>query len=266
MGRAGQFGSARPRLFGAGARKLSALPTIHLPARTFMARLKLAAGVVGPVLFVIVFLIEGATRPGYNAWRHFVSQLSTSDQGWEQVANFIMCGALVLLFVSGLRAVLGRGKGMALGPVLLGIFGLGLVVAGIFVTDPALGYPPGVPVPVLPTLHGTIHGLAGLAVFVSLPLACFALARRFAGDPRWRGWAAYSIVTGLLVLASFVAANVASVLDATGAVPNAPTGLLQRLGIILGWGWIALLALRLLRREGAAGGASLPGSRSRADT
>jgi len=232
-----------------------------------MARLKLAAGVLGPVLFVVVFLIEGATRPGYSPWRHFVSQLSTGDQSWMQIANFMVCGALVLFFVSGLRGALGPGKGITLGSVLLAIFGLGLVVAGIFVTDPAVGYPPGSPLHPVQTLHGLIHGLAGLAVFVSLPLACFALARRFAGDPRWRGWVAYSIVTGLLVLASFVVANVTSVLDATGAVPNAPTGLLQRLGIILGWGWIALLALRLLRdnrrtsRDGTQAGAG-----TRADT
>jgi hypothetical protein len=32
----------------------------------------------------------------------------------------------------------------------------------------------------------------------------------------------------------------------TVALPNSPTGLIQRIGIIVGWGWIALLALRLL--------------------
>lgn len=63
----------------------------------------------------------------------------------------------------------------------------GLVVAGLFTTDPALGYPPGVPMPTPQTTHGTIHGLAGLVVFLSPPAACFVLARRFAGDPRWRG-------------------------------------------------------------------------------
>lgn len=219
-----------------------------------MRRWQLWAGVVGPVFFVVVALIEGVTRPGYNPWRHFVSQLGTSSQGWEQIANFIVCGALVLFFAGGLRGSLGPGKGMTAGPVLLGVFAVGLLVAGLFVTDPALGYPPGVPTPAPQTVHGTIHGLAGLAVFVSLPLACFALARRFAGDPRWRGWAPYSILTGLLVLASFVAANVSSVLDMTGAVPNAPTGLLQRLGIIAGWVWLALLALRLLRGEARVSG------------
>ena len=38
-----------------------------------------------------------------------------------------------------------------------------------------------------------------------------------------------------------------STLDEKGVLPNTPTGLLQRIAIILGWGWMALLALRLLR-------------------
>lgn len=40
-------------------------------------RSPLYAGAVGPAFFVVVFLIEGATRPGYSAWRNFVSQLAT---------------------------------------------------------------------------------------------------------------------------------------------------------------------------------------------
>jgi len=40
--------------------------------------------VVGPLLFIVVFLIEGATRPGHGVWRNYVSDLALSDQGWEQ--------------------------------------------------------------------------------------------------------------------------------------------------------------------------------------
>jgi hypothetical protein len=203
---------------------------------------------VGPVLFVVVALIEGATRPDYSAWRNYVSSLSLSDQGWEQIANFIVCGLLVFAFALGLRQALGPGKGATAGSVLLGAFGLGLVVAGVFVTDGSLGYPPGAPLHGGPqTLHGTIHGLAGLFDFTSLAVTCFVLARCVAGHPTWRGWTTYSIVTGALLLVLFVVFTTTSVLDEQGIWPNAPTGLLQRVAIVLGWGWIALLALRLLR-------------------
>ncbi|HEV8190000.1 MAG TPA: DUF998 domain-containing protein, partial [Ktedonobacterales bacterium] len=189
----------------------------------------------------------GATRPGYSAWRNYGSSLSTGPGGWMQIVNFIVCGVLTLAFVVGLRRILRSGKGAVGGPILLGIFGLGLVAAGIFVTDPSLGYPPGTQGHGPQTLHGTIHGLAGLVVFFSLAAACFVLARRFAGDPRGQRWALYSIMTGTIVAVSFVSSTVMSVLDETGVVPNGPTGLLQRIGIIAGWGWVSLLAFRLLR-------------------
>ena len=209
-------------------------------------RLLIACGAIGPPLFILVFLIEGATRPGYSAWRDFVSDLSLSDQGWMQDTNFIVCGLFSLAFTVGLRLVLRTGKSSVGGPLLLALFSLGLMVAGLFPTDPNLGYPPGSPTNVHQTLHGTVHGVSGLVVFFSIGLASLVMARRFAGDPHWKGWAAYSILTGLVVIVCFVATSATSVLDMTGVLPNAPTGLIQRIGIIVGWGWIALLALRLL--------------------
>lgn len=201
----------------------------------------LVCGVIGPLLFIIVFLIEGATRPSYSAWHHFVSSLSQGEQGWMQITNFIVCGSLVFCFALGLRRVLYPGKGSTWGPILLGSFGLGLIGAGIFVTDTVLGYPPDASTAA--TLHGMLHDLVSLVVFAALPSACFVLARRFAGDPAWRGWATYSIVTGILVVVFFITAGAFAQPD-----PNAPAGFFQRISIITGWSWIALLALRLMHK------------------
>src|SRR5215470_5128121 len=102
---------------------------------SLFTQLLLAGGVVGPLLFIVVFLIEGATRPGYNAWRTDVSYLALSQQGWEQIANFLLCGALCLAFAVGLRRVWRTGRGSVWGPRLIGLFGLGLLIAGAFVID-----------------------------------------------------------------------------------------------------------------------------------
>jgi hypothetical membrane protein len=201
----------------------------------------LACGAIGPLLFIVIFLIEGATRPHYSAWQHVVSSLSQGEDGWMQITNFILCGVLVLGFAFGLRRVLHAGRGSTWGPILLGIVGLGLIGAGIFVTDPLLGYPPGASS--TPTVHGTIHNLLSLFVFVSLIAACFVLARREAADPAGRGWVWYSIATGILVAIFFVLTDVVALL-------NGPAGLMQRICIILGWSWIALLAIRLLSKKG----------------
>jgi hypothetical protein len=206
-------------------------------------RLLLACGAIGPLLFIVVFLIEGATRIDYSAWHHFVSSLSLGPRGWVQIANFLICGVLVLCFAIGLRRVLHPGKGSTWGPILLGIFGLCLIGAGLFVTDPLLGYPPGAPS--TPTLHGVLHMLLSLVAFIALPAACFVLARRFVGDPAWRGWAFYSIATGILVIVFFITTD----LVAASLNPNASAGLFKRLSIIIGWGWIALLAFLLLNKK-----------------
>ena len=225
----------------------------QMQAYPLPVRLLIACGAIGPILFILVFLVEGATRPGYSAWHNFVSDLSLSNQGWIQIANFLLCGVLMLCFALGLRQVLRSGKGAVWGPLLLGIFGLSLLIAGFFITDPSLGYyPPGTSSSTH-TLHGTIHGANAPLAFGSLTIAIFVLARRFASDRQWRGRALYSLITGILFVGSFIAGLVVAVLDQKGILPNSPAGLLERIAIIIGWGWIALLALRLLRQMRQAG-------------
>lgn len=225
-------------------------------------RLLITGGAIGPLLFILVFLIEGATRPDYSAWHQVVSDLSLGPDGWMQIANFLQCGLLLLGFALGLRQVLRSGKGALWGPLLLSIGGVALILSGLFVTDPSLGYPPGTTTSGLPTLHGAIHSVAGVILFGSVAAASVILARRFAGDPAWRGWAGYSLTTGIIVAGVFIVMDVVLSLDQQHIFPASPTGLLQRIAIIAGWGWIALLAFRLLGHIPA----SAPSARSAEST
>src|SRR5262245_22381026 len=105
-------------------------------------RTLLLAGVVGPVLFLTVAFVEGATRPGYDATRQFVSLLSLGDGGWVQIANFVACGLLIAGFGIGLgRTGAAEGRGPWL-PRLVTVVGVALIWCGVFVSDAALGYPP----------------------------------------------------------------------------------------------------------------------------
>lgn len=205
----------------------------------------LYAGVVGPPLFIVVFLGEGFTRPGYSQWRHYVSQLATGDGGWVQVINFLVCGALVLVFAIGLRRAIRGSRGSIGAPILLGLFACALLVAGVFTTDPGLGYPVGAP-PVH-TTHGLIHGLAGLAAFSLLPAAAFVMAWHFAANPNERRWAVYSVLVGVSLIVLFITSTAASAADGAGHWANAPTGFLQRIAIIAGWTWMAMVAWHQLR-------------------
>jgi hypothetical protein len=205
----------------------------------------LICGVISGPFFVITFLIEGLTRLNYNWLRHPVSSLALGDFGWVQVANFIITGLLTLTYAVGLWRALRTPGGSTWGPLLVGLFAIGLLGAGIFLTDPVSGYPPGTP-----DLHlvyssnsARLHDLFGIPVFIGLPLACFVFCRWFArlGE---RGWAIYSVVSGFTMLASFILASMGFA-QAEGLADFG--GLFQRISIIIGFGWLTLLAIHLLR-------------------
>lgn len=101
----------------------------------------LACGVIGPLFFITVFLVEGATRPDYSPLRHLVSSLAYGDWGWTQRANFVISGLLLLTFAMGLQRMLRPLRDSVWGPLLIGLAGIGLIGAGFFVADPLNGYP-----------------------------------------------------------------------------------------------------------------------------
>src|SRR5439155_26456703 len=111
----------------------------HEMEQSVVTRFLIAGGAIGSLLFMIVLLIEGATRPGYSAWHNYGSSLSLGDQGWMQIANFLVCGLLILGFAIGLRQVFQTGRGSVWGPILFGVFGASFIVACFFVPDPSLG-------------------------------------------------------------------------------------------------------------------------------
>ncbi|MFJ9371650.1 DUF998 domain-containing protein [Nocardia sp. NPDC101769] len=204
-------------------------------------RLLLACGVIAPLLNSVAILILGAIRPGYNAWTVPDSNLELGDGGWMQITNYIVTGALLLAFAIGMRLLLRTGHGSTWGPILLGSYGLTFIGAGLFLPDPSQGYPPGASSTL--TIHGAIHILLGLLQFTALIAACFVLARHEQAPER-RGWSWYSVITGLLVAASYVAFALTDKL-----LDGGPTGLIERIGIIGSGIWIALLAIRLISRS-----------------
>ena len=204
----------------------------------------LACGVIGGPLFVATFLVEGASRAYYDPWRHPVSSLALGDSGWTQTATFIVAGLLTLTFAAGLWRALRSGKGSTLGPLLVGVWAVGLLGAGAFETDPVSGYPPGTPDRLSGnSWHGALHDLFSLLGFVALAAACFVFGRRFAGRGK-RAWALYSAVSGVVFALAFVLSS-AGFAQVEGLVNLA--GLLQRVAVAVGFGWLTLLAVCSLR-------------------
>jgi hypothetical protein len=204
----------------------------------------LTLGLLAGPLFVATFIVEGATRPFYDPARLPVSLLALGDDGWIQTVNFLLDGILLLALAIGLaRSIPDRDLASRAGPMLIAVVGLGVFAAGVFSTDPGGGFPFGEPPPPESTVHATLHDVCSLMVFVGLPLAMAIFAAWFAsrGDVRW---AAYSAASAIAAAAGFVlfaaGFNGAAGLDDVA-------GWVQRAVIVVGWGWMSLLAAHMLR-------------------
>jgi hypothetical protein len=170
---------------------------------TRITRSLLGYGVVAGPLFVVVSLAQALTRDGFDLSRHAWSLLANGELGWIQVANFIVTGLMTAAAAIGLRRALTPGRGRDWAPVLVGIYGLSLIAAGVFRPDPAQGFPVGTPETTTISWHGMLHFVLGGIGFLCLIAACFLLASRFSRDGR-RRLALFARITGVVFLAGFV--------------------------------------------------------------
>lgn len=193
-------------------------------------RMMLLAGIVAGVIFIGVTAIEIFARPGFDIKRHAVSVLSLGDRGWVMIATFIVSGLLTLAFAIGLRQTLTGGWVGTLGPILIGLYGIGLILAGIFPAPAGLGFPPGTPNDLMPVMTPTaiVHSIAFMIAFSSLIVACFVLASSFAAP-----WSIFLVAAGLLM----------PVLIALGVTNTVAAGVAFYLAAITGWLAVAALAL-----------------------
>ena len=180
-------------------------------------------GVVGPAVFVAVFLFLGAIKPGYDARARFVSEGSIGELGWIQIGNFELLGIALLAFTAALWNGYGNETSGRIGAGLMAAVGVGLIFAGVFVTDPGTK---------IVSRHSLVHVIASMVVFGGLMLACLAFAWRSHGQGEFT---AYSVATSVFIPIGIVVTNVA----------GRWTGLAQRALIIVAWTWITVLAWRL---------------------
>ncbi len=204
-------------------------------------RTLLACGATAGPLFIAVGLIQAAARAGFDPAKHPLSLLSVGDLGWIQITNFVLTGLLYLASAVGMRRALRPGRAWKWGPRLIGAFGVALITGGVLVADPGLGFPPGTPegIPETMSWHGMLHAGAPVLGFLALSLACFVFARRSLGR-RERGWAAFSIFTGVAI-------------QVLGAIPNLNMNFIPLwVAMVLGFGWASAQAVRLLPRPPTA--------------
>lgn len=191
----------------------------------------LLAGIVAGVLFFIIPTVEVFRRPGFDMERHAISMLSLGEGGWVMKAVFIVTGLLTLFSAWGIHQAIGSGISGLVAAILIALYGVGLVLAGLFDAPVGLGFPVGTPMDQQPvmTTTATLHSLAFMIAFGALILSCLVFAWHFAAD----GQVLLAMLSGAvgLLLPALIYLGVSSTI--------AP-GIAFYWAAMAGWGWFGV--------------------------
>ena len=193
----------------------------------------LRCGMLAGPFYLAVGLLQARLREGFDVTRHPLSVLALGPGGWIQTANFVITGLMVI------AAAVGFGRALAWKPRaltwFLAGFGLCMIVAAIFPSDPMDGFPPGTPEgpPTSISTTGLVHFASGALGFACLAISCFIAARTM-----WRrhapSFAWLSLLSGLAVVLGFFGGM---------AFPWGIWGIW--FAVVEGWAWLALMSVRL---------------------
>lgn len=202
------------------------------------ARRLALVGVVGPVVWWLLVVVNGAATPGYSHAGDFISTLGAVGAPYAvvQQVNFAVFAAAAAALAVGVHRYFGDGRRPRVGTVLLGVFAVCVFLSGPIQSNPAA------PDSTTELLHNLVGGVAFLAVIVAIPL----VSRRFDADDRWPRYPYETLWTTAVVAATYV------VFVAT--IESAWLGLTQRLFVGVVSLWVAGQSYRLYRLATPAGG------------
>lgn len=240
--------------------KSTTTPVVATSRQQLALRLCLWAGIVGPIFFLLVVLLDGWLTPGYSAMTEVISFLELGPAGWIQSLNFVLTGLLFILFAAGFFQWM-RPRSSAwwlyATTVLIALSGVGMIMAGTIL--------PEAPGTTQVTVRYILHTVAFSAVFLPLGLACLFVGGKFIRTPGWRIHGLYSLLASLFPIfaalgnlySSFVVDNASSALVSATTSQPANGGLVNRIIVALAFAWYVILASRLLLR--IRGGRNAPG-------
>jgi len=206
-------------------------------ARRTASRVRTLAlgGVIGPVLFTVLVILQGLLIPAYSHVRLPISALEAWPTGWIQRLNFWVAGFLNIAFAYALHLTVQPARRGAVGVPLLVIGGIGLVLAGLF---------PWVMVNGVAT-ETAPHVAGAITTFAATGLGWLMFSRRMSADRQWRDLSTYTMATAIAVLVLFITVGFFAVDEGTPLHPWA--GLLQRILCAVWFTLLIVLAIRLRR-------------------
>ncbi|HML06003.1 MAG TPA: DUF998 domain-containing protein, partial [Methanobacterium sp.] len=129
-------------------------------------------GIIAPILFTLLVIVESLLRPGYSQIFNDVSDLGIGPYSIIQNISFIIFGLLSIGFAMGLGSNLPNRAGKAAKWLVI-IFGLCIILAGVtlFSVGPDVTYAKDV------ISHGLVSAIAFLVIIIAQFLTWQALRR-----------------------------------------------------------------------------------------
>jgi hypothetical protein len=184
------------------------------------------AGACGVALAVAAIVGLHVLRPGLDPARYAISQYAAGGPyAWLGTLALVAMGAGALAIAAALRAHGPAPRAWS----LVGLFGIGVLVAAAFPISPPGGGSP-------PSEH--VHGAAAFFAFAALTIAMLIYARASRHDAVLHKLARPTRAGGVLALVMLIASD---------AVPAAARGAYERVYLAILLGWLLAVAVRLAR-------------------
>lgn len=195
-------------------------------------------GIVGPVLWWLLIIINGALTPGYSHLSDFISTLGAVGAPYAsiQTINFAVLGGSILAVSLGIHSWFDTRRRPQVGTVLMGAFGVGVILAGVFPENPTA------PESTVNILHNLVSTFAFVTGIVGISL----ISRRIGTDDRWPSYPYELTWTVVVVLVTFV------VFMYSVFTESAYVGFTQRVFIGVMTLWVMVQSYRLYRLGGAS--------------
>ena len=109
-----------------------------LERRSVIAALA-ASGIVGPIAFAVLALMQSLLRSDHSLVEHPISALAAGPSGWVQNVNFLVFGLLMIAYAIGLHLGVRPSRAGVVGFAFLVLSGIGLMWGGVFPATDATG-------------------------------------------------------------------------------------------------------------------------------
>jgi hypothetical protein len=200
-----------------------------------MRRAAALCGFAATLFSLLVPLLGGWARPGYDQRSQYISELGELGAiygGAVSLLGFLPTGVLVLGFIGGAARFFPQATAVQAALVCFSGVGFAYITAAFARCDPGC--------PDVGSATQAVHNLLGAVEYLGALFALLLLAWSLRSDEEWRPFAGASLAAAAVVLIGFT-----GMLLGTGSL----RGAWQRLAETAIFGWILAVSLRVLRHE-----------------